>query len=447
MKLKEQVYKAYFEHINTHMQETRRGAEAMKENAEHSPLCCNGILEKTAHIPKVFDEDDVRLFDRIVKTSCGIFGKVIRQYRENEEYRKLFPFSKELEELIMIPPQYDSVLPICRLDIFYHEDTGDFKFCEFNTDGTAAMFRDVELRRILINNPAHQAVIRKFDLEPFELFDSWVRTFTELYRTYPKKKDHPNIAIVDILENATTRELEMFARHFQKAGYNCEICDIRNLRYEDGVLYSETGNPIDAIYRRAVTGDVMAYYDQVTDFLDAVRDDAVFMAGAFETQIIHTKWIFYVLHHPLTKALLTEEEKAFIEDHIPLTVEFSEEFISLEEVRERKDEFLLKPMDAYASKGIYAAGRECTQDEWQQVTRDLYGQHYVCQQYCDQYMTDNIDFAWGDGEWHPYINMPGLYVYNGKFVGILMRMCCEENIIVAHENERTVPVFVVKGKK
>ena len=41
----------------------------------------------------------------------------------------------------------------------------------------------------------------------------------------------------------------------------------------------------------------------------------------------------------------------------------------------------------------------------------------------------------------------GLYVYNGKFVGILMRMCCEENIIVAHENERTVPVFVVKGKK
>ncbi len=447
MKLKEQVYKTYCDHINRHREENRRGAQAMRDNAEHSPLCCNGILEKTAHIPKVIDDDDVRLFDRIVETSCGIFGKVIRQYRKDEEYRKLFPFSKELEELILIPPQYDSVLPICRLDIFYHEDTGNFKFCEFNTDGTAAMFRDVELRRILINNPAHQAVIRKFDLEPFELFDSWVGTFTELYRTYPKKKDHPNIAIVDILENATTRELEMFARHFQKAGYNCEICDIRNLRYEDGTLYSETGNPIDAIYRRAVTGDVMAYYDQVTDFLDAVRDDAVFMAGAFETQIIHTKWIFYVLHHPLTKVLLTEEEKAFIEDHIPLTVEFSEEFISLEEVRERKDEFLLKPMDAYASKGIYAAGRECTQDEWQQVTRDLYGQHYVCQQYCDQYMTDNIDFAWGDGEWHPYINMPGLYTYNGKFKGILMRTCCGENIIVAHDNERTLAVYTVKGTK
>ena len=81
------------------------------------------------------------------------------------------------------------------------------------------------------------------------------------------------------------------------------------------------------------------------------------------------------------------------------------------------------------------------------VYADLYGKGYICQEYCRQYMTDNIDFAWGDGEWHPYINMPGLYVYNGKFVGILMRMCCEENIIIAHENERTVPVFVVKGKK
>ena len=165
------------------------------------------------------------------------------------------------------------------------------------------------------------------------------------------------------------------------------------------------------------------------------------MAGAFETQIIHTKWIFYVLHHPMTKAILTEKERAFVENHVPLTVEFSERYIPLEDVRKRKDEFILKPMDAYASKGIYAAGRECTQEQWNQVTEDLYGQGYVCQ----QYMTDNIDFAWGDGEWHPYMNMPGLYTYNGAFQGVLMRTCCGENIIVAHDNERTLPVYTVTG--
>lgn len=44
-----------------------------------------------------------------------------------------------------------------------------------------------------------------------------------------------------------------------------------------------------------------------------------------------------------------------------------------------------------------------------------------------------------------YINMPGLYTYNGEFAGILMRTACEENIITAHENERTVPAFLVAG--
>ena len=447
MKLKEQVFEAYRKHIDENTERNRQGAMAMKEAAEHSALYYNGVLEKSAHIPKVYDDEDVRLFEQIVGMSCGIFGKVIAKYREDAEYRRLFPFSKELEELVLLPQQYEGVLPIARLDIFYHEDTGKFQFCEYNTDGTAAMFRDGELRRILISNPAHQDVIRRFDLKSFELFDSWVQTFLSLYGTYPKKKENPNVAIVDILENATTRELEMFARHFQKSGVNCEICDIRALKYEDGVLYSDTGNRIDAIYRRAVTADVMAHYDEVTDFLNAVRDDAVFMAGAFATQIIHTKWIFYVLPHPMTKEILTQEENDFVAAHVPLTVEFSDEYITLDQVRADRNRYLLKPMDAYASKGTYAAGRECTQEEWEKVTGDLYGQGYVCQEYCEQYMTDNIDFAWGDGQWHPYINMPGLYTYNGKFAGILMRTTCGENIIVAHENERTLPVFVVKGEK
>ena len=141
------------------------------------------------------------------------------------------------------------------------------------------------------------------------------------------------------------------------------------------------------------------------------------------------------------------EDPDFVEKHIPLTLELSADYISLDEVCGSKDRWMIKPMDAYASKGIYAAGKDYSQEEWEKIIADLYGKGYICQEYCRQYMTDNIDFAWGDGEWHPYINMPGLYVYNGKFVGILMRMCCEENIIVAHENERTVPVFVVKGKK
>ena len=447
MTLQKEVFEAYRSEISSHPEENRAGARAMKAAVENSPLKYHGVLEKTVHIPKIFDEETISRFRQIVETSCGIFGKVIRSYRREESVRRLFSFSEELEKLILLPVPYEGVLPIARLDIFYNEDTGDFQFCEINTDGTAAMFRDVELRKALVHNPAHQAVSGLYDLQPFELFDSWVKTFMGLYGTYKKKVENPYVAIVDYLENATFPEFEMFAEAFRRAGVSCEICDVRSLQYKAGRLFTETGTPIDAVYRRAVTADVMTCYEESGAFLQAVFDDAVFFAGAFETQLIHTKWLFYVLHHPVMREFLTPEEQEFVDAHVPKTVEFSSEYISLEEVQGRKDYYILKPMDAYASKGVYAAGREYDQQEWEKLCADLYGKGVICQQYCEQYLTPNIDYAWGDGEWHPYINMPGLYAYNGQFAGILMRMACEEKIIVAHENERTAPVFVVRGRK
>lgn len=447
MRLQDRVYQAYKEHITLNIEENRNGALASKAALEQSPLNWNGVIDKTVHIPKVFDEQTIAHFGQITKITYQIFVKVMQEYQKSEDYRKLFPFSKELEDLILLSPSYDGYLPIMRMDLFYNEETEDFQFCEINTDGTAAMLRDYELRKALKYNPAHQAVASKFDLSPFELFDTWVQTFLSLYQTYPEKKDNPNVVIVDFLENATLREFEEFVRRFQKAGISCEICDIRSLKYVNGILYSGNGNRIDAIYRRAVTADVMNHYTEVTDFLNAIKENAVFLAGAFSTQIIHTKWLFYVLHHSRTKAFLTEEEYVFVKEHVPYTVEFTSDYIDLDEVLEKKDEYIIKPMDAYASKGVYAAGREHTQQAWENLCKELYGKGYICQQYCEQYLKDNIDFAWGDSKWHPYINMPGLYVYNGKFAGILMRTACEENIITAHENERTMPVFTVKEQR
>ncbi len=447
MRLQEQVYAAYKEHVKSHMEENRKGAMEAKADIECSHLNYNGVLDKSVHIPKVFDEETISHFSQIAKMTHRIFSKVIMEYRGHEDYRRLFPFSKEMEELILLQAPYEGILPMMRMDLFYHEDTGKFKFCEINTDGTAAMIRDYELRKALVHNPAHQSVIREFELKPFELFDTWVEDFISLYGTYKKKRENPNVALVDFLENATLREFEEFVRRFQDAGINCEICDIRSLKYRDGKLYSESGNRIDAIYRRVVTADIMEHFSEVSDFIEAVKDDAVFIAGAFDTQVIHSKWLFYVLNLERTKAFLTDEERDFVNEHVPYTVEFSKEHISMDEVRDKKDSYILKPMDAYASKGIYAAGRECSDDEWKKITEDLYGKGYICQEYCEQYMTENIDFAWGDGKWHPYINMPGLYTYNGEFAGILMRTACEETIITAHENERTLPVFTVTGKK
>ncbi|MBO6148059.1 MAG: hypothetical protein J6O55_01825 [Lachnospiraceae bacterium] len=446
MDLEKEVFEEYKRQISENMEYNKKGALAMKEYLEHSPIYWNGQVEKTLHIPKVYGRETLKYFQEIIDLSYRIFRKVINEYREAEDFRELFPFPDKLKELILLQRQYNAVLPIARLDIFYNEENRDFTFCEINTDGAAAMLRDLEGDRAYAMNPAHQEVIRKYRLRSFELFDSWVETFLNLYDKYENKCEHPNIAIVDYLNKATLRDMEEYLRRFQKAGVDCEICDVRTLKYENGKLYSDRGHRIDAIYRRAVTRDVLEYWDESEDFLKAVRDGAVFLAGAFETQIIHNKWLFHILRMDRTKKILSDDENAFVEAHVPGTWEFDPKDISLEEVRENREKYILKPMDSYASKGIYAAGKEYSSEDWAALTEELYKKGYLCQEYCPQYLTDNIDFIWGDGEFHPYMNMPGLYTFNGKLAGFLSRMAEGEHIIMAHENERTVPAYMVEGK-
>ena len=445
MKLQDEIDRQYRELIDADPDNNRKGAFALQANTERSALFLKGDrMVRTLQVPKIFTQDTICEFERIVKTANSIFEKVIREYRNSEEYRRLFPFSSELERLILLPSGYDSVLPIARFDIFYHEDTGEFYFCEINTDGTSAMNEDRILGELMIDNPAHQEMIRRYELSQFELFDSWVNTFLDIYDTYEKKVAHPNVAIVDFLDMGTVKEFQEFARRFQKAGVNCEICDIRRLRYENGVLLSENGHKIDAIYRRAVTSDIMKYYDQVQPFIRAVEEQKVFLAGSFCTQIIHNKWLFYVLRLDRTKCFLTKEEQEFVEAHVPETVLFAPEYIGLDEVIAHKDRYILKPLDSYACKGVYA-GVDYDREQWEAYAREVYQTDYICQHYCPQYRTENIDFVLGDGQWHPYINMTGLYVYNGKFAGIYSRLAEGGGIISSQINERAVPTYFLKS--
>ncbi len=430
--------------INNNIEQNRRSMIVLKQKLEQSALFFrNRLTSKTLSIPKIYTKEIVTKFNDIVETMYGICIKVIKEYINNADYRKLFPFSKELEELILVPNGYNSLLPIARFDIFYHEDTNNFYFCEINTDGTSGMNENKILAEMFANNFAHKEIIRKYKFNQFEMFDSWVKTFLSLYATYKNKTANPNIAIIDFLDKATIREFEEFAKHFQKFGLNCKICDIRELKFENEKLFSKNGYKIDAIYRRAVTSDILNNIADIKPFIDAVKKQAVFVAGSFCTQIIHNKYFFNVLFNERTKYFLSDQENLFVQRHIPYTVLFSKEFISLETVIKNKNEYILKPIDSYASNGVFA-GVEFDSVTWRQKATELYDKNYICQKYCPQYQTENIDFAFGDGLWHKYINMTGLYVYNGTLSGIYSRLAQGNGIIASYRNERTVPSFVLK---
>lgn len=480
MSIRQEIYADYVRHIEEHYKENRQAAEVMRNELNRSPLISRGrLIDMPLAIQKVYTAEDDRFFREVVDMTHRICCKVIRHYVENPSYRKGFGFSKELEDLILADPGYDAPLPMARFDIFYNEESGDFRFCEINTDGTSAMNEDYNLDKVNIHNPAHQFIRRKYNLQSYELFDSWVETFLSLYgeyqKSHPTMPPEPTVAIVDFLDKGNIPEFYEFAHRFQRQGIYANVVDIRELRYREGRLYAPEGYEIHGIYRRAVTADVMENYDSVKDLLDAYREGNIFLCGSFRTQVVHAKTFFTVLHTDATRAILTEEEWDFVRKHVPYTCDFGPNAetredssagtpacrkvgstvdaaaeiagsgIDLESVIRDKDRYILKPNDSYGSNSV-ADGKGHTQEEWEALCRAHYGKGYICQEYAPQYATPNVDFMFGDGEFHDYINMNGLYSYNGRFAGVFTRQACG-TIIASHQSERNVASYLCTGRR
>ena len=409
------------------------------------------ILNSTAHSrenyvwtcygPKIFTEEEFNYLCDINKTLYGIFDKIINRYFDDADYRELFGFDKRLEDLILRCDRRYLTIPIARIDIFYNEDTKEFKFCEFNTDGSSAMNEDRELGIAIKDTPAYASFAEKHKLRQCELFYSWIDELEAMYaeRTGGEKLD--NIVIADFLERAYIEEFGVFLEHFKEKGYNAEICEIRNLRYDGKALYTPTGMKVNAIYRRAVTGDIMKHYDEVTDFIEAVKDGNVMIFGDFFTQIVHNKVLYTIMWNDETLSMLSDAEQDFIKKHVPRT--YTEREITRDMLLSDKDGWILKPKDSYGSRGIFP-GISYSYEEWEDIVDNQVDyENYVFQEFFTPYRLDNYRILNGELIKGKFYNLTGVYVYNGKTQGIYSR-AAKDPIISTQYNEVALATFIVE---
>lgn len=424
------------EFIEQNYDECLKSGMKMREYLLSSSVAFHGRCVQTLHIPKIYTREDINAFRNVVEDFYPIFDKIVRRYIESPEYRRLFPFSKELEELILCDTGYDVSVPLMRMDIFYNEETQDYKFCELNTDGTSAMIEDYELSKAFEYSNIPEELLGS--VSSFELFDQWVAQVGQIYRGYKNRRKNPNIAIVDFLDKAYLPEFYEFCRRFRKYGYDTEVCDITKLEYRGNALYDENGRRIDIIYRRAVTVDIMQNISKCGAFIEAYKNGDVCVLGGFRTQIIHHKALFYILRSPLTQAFLDDNEKELVEKHIPYTAKLCD--ADIKRIISDKNKYIIKPSDSYASKGVYA-GVDCSEREWEELIEQSKDNDYIVQEYCTPYKTKNIYLASDGAKFKMYSNLTGIYVYNASFSGLYSRLS-DGGIISSQYNEKSVATFV-----
>lgn len=430
------------------------GRRAAFDYMKNSTAIVHHQVVACSYVPRLFDNASWNAFKDIAETAHRILVKVINRYLDDPDYRSVFKFDPRLEELILCPRGYDAVLPFARIDTFLDEETLECGFCEFNGDGSAGMNENREITHSLEQGATYQAFGKKHQLEPCELFRSWVDEFIKIYDTYQHKRENPRFAICDYLERGVVDEFHIFCQYFAERGYECVVRDVRDLTWDGERLRDAEGLPVDAIWRRSVTNDVIDYWDESQGLIEAVRNEGVALIGSFQGHLVHDKQIFEALYHPKTQAFLTDEENAFVAAHVPQTRFLDSSEVNLDDIRTTKDHWIIKPTDAYGAQDVYA-GQSCTQEEWDALidrfANGAAGAPFLVQTFIAPYRTHTLrpdlniegltdEQVDREGAW--YNNLNGLYVYNGHFQGIFSRLGPHATISKQNEGMTAATIHV-----
>jgi hypothetical protein len=470
------------------------GRHAAQEYLEHSTAIYHGQVIGMAFVPQFFDQVALAYFNDIIRVTNGILDKVIAAYRRDASYRALFHFSPELEYLALLPTGYSCNIPIGRYDIFLDEDTLDFMFCELNTDGTSAMNEELEMTRALSLSESFEVMQATHSLAAQDLYEGWVDEFLRIYDTYERAVATPHLAIVDFEASGTPDEFAEFARRFCAHGVETLVCPMEHLVWHAETseapagLYSDEGWRIDAVYRRAVTAEVidaiqagraaarqagradfdstlrlpptaatvletvsdetrarfpLSIHDEegltgVFALVKAAEEQAICLVGSFITNIPHCKQVFQVLHDPATKLLLDADENEFVAAHVPVTRYLTASEIDLEAVKANRADWIIKPSDRSSSWGVYA-GRDQSDAEWALLVDEHTDDDYVVQNYCRQYAAPNLR-PWPPEDLSRWNLLTGLFSYGEHFGGVYMR-AGKNGLIVGYAGGVTVGSF------
>ena len=388
-------------------------------------------------VPYPFNKADLDYIGAQCRMAHGILCKVIRRYLDDPSYRAMFKLPPEVERLVLLPCNYDQLLPMGRFDFFLDEDDLSYKFCEFNTDGSGAMSRDFMIGQALMKSETFKRFSQRHEVRQFELFDSWVEAFMRIYRTDENAVEHPTVCITDFRESGVFSDFNRFIEAFERAGIPARFVDTRAFEFDGEHLRDASdGTVIDAIYRRAVTSELLQHPGECDALIDAVAAEKVCLIGHFRTTVVHSKMVSIALFDEKTRAFLTPEERAFIDAHLPRTYQLTSTpaGFTLDEVKANKDSWIIKPADDYGAHGVYP-GVDFDAAAWERIVDDNLDSGYIVQEFYPPRHVDIVNTELDEADpckVESWESMPGVYLYDGKPVGFYCRLGQEGVIAIDH---------------
>lgn len=259
--------------------------------------------------------------------------------------------------LLEINPEFKSFGVVTRLDTILDND--ELSLVELNAEGAFGVSYADRLTDLFEGFQPMREFARERQVVPMYAGNGLVGAILDTWHEFGGTRV-PRVAVVDWKEVATRAEFDLICERFQRTGIPARFVDPRELEYKDGEL-SAGGQPIDLIYRRLLTSELLGREDEVKALLEAYRARVVCVVNSFRAKLLDKKMLFAMLHDERITRLFSPEEARAIKRHVPWTRRVAEgkttgpdgaEIDLVPWIVAHRTELVLKPNDEVGGRGV-----------------------------------------------------------------------------------------------
>ena len=376
--------------------------------------------------PLIFDIEQLETLTNAAATFDSIMEKVMAKYHRDAAFRKLFGLTREVEILTRVPSGCHAAVPLARLDIYYGQKAGNFKIAGVATGGIEGMAANLEATRAVMRTGAYKAFAGKHNaIETFDPLTAGVEAVLHTYISWANAEEgrnhptNPSFAIVDVADSPRAAETVASISRLQEIGCYARATDLASLRIETvgGLpqLVDEEG-PITCVWMRATADEAIAVKDGLKALVEATRRGLVCTVGGYRSWPCCVRNFFSVLRTKECRAILSDEENAFVEAHIPDTYVLDAS-LDLSQFYDQEN-WVLKEMDGLSLTGIHA-GTSMRKADWRKALVKGIKHHHVVQAYIPQ---EKVRVAGADLAGEPFVLeenvMLSLFIFEGQLAGV-----------------------------
>lgn len=410
--------------------------------------------------PYFVDQRNRPMIAKATKDILSGIEKVGKAFIDGYDFEGLVHQSGRIAELSKVDPVYPHFQGMVRLDCFYHPDTGEMKFIEFNCGDPSGMGWNDAMLDIFLSLPALKELSKRFQFYPDYLLETHRATMLRYYgefceRKGIKAKEKPVFGIICWNQSTILADFELIVERLQRAGYEAYFGDPSELKY-DGKDVTLNGIKLDIIYRDAITDFLKdEFWPNCQQIIKAYRDGAICFINPIRAATGDFKTLPAIMTMEKYRKLFTEDEWETYQKHVPWTrlvksgkTDFHGKVVDLLTLlKNNKDEFVLKPNEGYGGFGIML-GLDATQADWEDKLNKAFapGADYAVQEFV-RIPQDKFPTIVGD-ELKAFelrnVNI-NFWSHGGEFAGAFLRASFG-NIINVHQGGGLVPVIFLGEK-